>query len=146
MPRPLLLTLGALCACFPAPAPAVHLELDVKSFLPADVVPPDSAATTEHADTVRLGSDSVATTIHWRTFMVDSSAYIYSASFDAPADSRGRVFGAAVDGDPVNRGTRHAAIEELPLRVTWYRKAFGNLSGGGTRGTIDGIGSWRVIE
>jgi hypothetical protein len=114
-----------------------HLPVDARSRAPSD----DEAI--QYQTEVQIGEPSATLLIRWRSFSDSRHAYLLSIAFEVMESAPGMELGAGVSGEPVNRGTTDAAIEAIPVLLTWYRRSFFRTTGGSLSGEISADGNWR---
>jgi hypothetical protein len=140
-----LLPLLTGCGSKTTPVGPLGDIVDLRHHLPAEAVaraPSDDEAI-QHQTEVQIGEPPARVLIRWRSFSDSQHAYLLSVSFQVMESAPGVELGAGVSGEPINRGTTDAAIEAIPVLITWYRRVILRTTGGSLSGEISADGTWR---
>jgi hypothetical protein len=140
-----LLPLLTSCGSKTTPVGPLGDTVDLRHHLPADARPraPSDDETVEHQTDVQIGEPPARVLIRWRSFKDAQHAYLLSVSFEVMESAPGVELEAGVSGEPINRGTTDAAIEAIPVLITWYRRSILRTTGGSLSGEISADGTWR---
>ena len=140
-----LLPLLASCGGKATPVGPLGDTVDLLHHLPIEVVAraPSNDEAAQHQAEVQVGEPPARVSIHWRSFNDAQHAYLLSVSFEVIESASGVELGAGVSGGPINRGTTDAAIEAIPVLITWYRRSILRTTGGSLSGEISADGTWR---
>lgn len=140
-----LLPLLVSCGSKTTPVGPLGDTVDLRHHLPVDARPraPSDDEAIQYQTEVQVGEPPARVLISWRTFNDSLHAYLLSVSFEVIESAPGVELGAGMSGEPINRGTTEAAIEAIPVLITWYRRAFLHTTGGSLSGEISADGTWR---
>ena len=121
---------------------AAHQDFDLRAFLPAGVVPPPADSMQVYHATVRVGPDSLETTLQWKAFARGANRYLESASIDIPPHDSAVTIDAGITPAPLNRGTADAALEAMQLQLQWSRHTSARSELGTVVGFFLADGHW----